>query len=97
MVSDLTYLLRPGTDIKLMHGALGILKHLAQTSTSQFALTDANIIEKLVKSQLWSERVDMAETVQQLGIGTAKHLCTNNCMSISCILLSLCLSIFIQR
>lgn len=65
-------------DIKVRHGALGLLKHLAQTTATQVALSEAKILEKLIGTEIWSEKLDMAEPVQLLAIGTAKHLCTNN-------------------
>lgn len=78
IVSDLVSLLDVETDIKVRHGALGLLKHLAQTNATQAALSEAKVIEKLIKTEVWGEKLDMAEPVQLLAIGTAKHLCTNN-------------------
>ncbi|GJJ12165.1 hypothetical protein Clacol_006406 [Clathrus columnatus] len=78
IVSDIIPLLDGQTDIKVRHGALGLLKHLAQTTATQAALSEAMIIEKLLEMEIWSEKLDMAEPVQLLAIGTVKHLCTNN-------------------
>ena len=65
-------------DIKLKHGALGLLKHLSQSTANRTVLGEAGILDKLVKSQVWSDKTDMAETVQLSAIGSAKHLCTGN-------------------
>ncbi|KAF8520236.1 hypothetical protein BU17DRAFT_46922 [Hysterangium stoloniferum] len=78
LVPILASLLELHTDVKLKHAALGLLKHLAQTAISQVALSNADIVAKLVESEIWSEKLDMAESVQLLAVGTAKHLCTNN-------------------
>ncbi|KAF8590562.1 hypothetical protein K439DRAFT_1403733 [Ramaria rubella] len=78
LVTELGLLLGAEVDIKLKHGALGLLKHLSQSPSNRRLLGEARILEKLTKSEIWSDRSDMAETVQLSAIGTAKHLCNEN-------------------
>jgi hypothetical protein len=78
LVSELVSLLDVQVDIKLKHGALGLLKHLSQSPTNRAILGEAGLLDKLAKSQVWSDKTDMAETVQLSAIGSAKHLCTGN-------------------
>lgn len=78
LVTELAYLLDVQVDIKLKHGALGLLKHLSQSSINRATLGEAGILDKLTKSEIWFETSDMAEIVQLSAIGTAKHLCSAN-------------------
>ena len=80
MVAELASLLDAHVDIKLKHGALGLLKHASQSLTNQATLGELGILAKLAKSEIWSEKSDMAESVQLSAIGTAKHLCAGNRM-----------------
>lgn len=70
--------MRPETDLKVKHGVVGLLKHLAVTPSVRPLLGEAGIIQCLVTSQVFGETADMAEMVQISAIGVAKHLCTGN-------------------
>jgi len=76
-------LLAPSTDIKLKHGVIGLLKHLAQSSSqmpsNRAALSTAGVIHLILKSGVWDDRTDfMLEIVQVNAIGAIKHLCNNS-------------------
>ncbi|KAG1827362.1 uncharacterized protein BJ212DRAFT_1311768 [Suillus subaureus] len=76
-------LLAPSTDIKLKHGVIGLLKHLAQSSSqmpsNRAALSAAGVIQLILKSGVWDDRSDfMLEIVQVNAIGAIKHLCNNS-------------------
>lgn len=78
-------LLSISTDIKIKHGVIGLLKHLAQSSirssANRDALVKAGIVQKLTNSGVWDERSDvMAQVVQAAAIGVVKHLCAANRM-----------------
>ncbi|OCH95510.1 hypothetical protein OBBRIDRAFT_873797 [Obba rivulosa] len=75
---DLAAILEPDTDIKVTHGVVALLKHLAQSASNRAALGEAGIIQKLASSGVWGEKADMAETVQVSAIGIAKHMCNGN-------------------
>ncbi|KAF7966291.1 hypothetical protein HWV62_39207 [Athelia sp. TMB] len=71
------------TDIKVKHGVVGLLKHLAQSSgnslSNRAALSDSGVLQRLVKSGIWVQRGDpMVEVVQMGAIGVVKHLCNNS-------------------
>ncbi|KAG5727645.1 hypothetical protein E4T56_gene12251 [Termitomyces sp. T112] len=73
------HLLSSSTDIKVKHGVLGLLKHLAQAPPSstiiQNALNDAEIIRRIAESGVWDEKGDaMADVVQLSAIGVVKHM-----------------------
>jgi hypothetical protein len=75
------YLLSPATDIKVKHGVIGLLKHLAQASTQSAtintALRSAGVVRRISESGIWDEKADaMAEIVQLGAIGVVKHLCS---------------------
>lgn len=77
------HLLSPSTDIKVKHGVLGLLKHLAQAPPSSTvihnALGEAEIIRKIAESGVWDEKGDaMADVVQLSAIGVVKHLASVN-------------------
>ncbi|KAG6897469.1 hypothetical protein C0992_001244 [Termitomyces sp. T32_za158] len=77
------HLLSPLTDIKVKHGVLGLLKHLAQTAPSSTvihnALREAEIVRKIVESGVWDEKGDvMADVVQLSAIGVVKHMAGAN-------------------
>ncbi|KAG1831826.1 hypothetical protein EV424DRAFT_129864 [Suillus variegatus] len=76
-------LLAPSTDIKLKHGVIGLLKHLAQSSSqmpfNRAALSAAGVIQLILRSGVWDDRSDfMLEIVQVNAIGAIKHLCNNS-------------------
>ncbi|KAJ8078732.1 hypothetical protein PM082_013015 [Marasmius tenuissimus] len=76
-------LLSPSTDIKVKHGVLGLLKHLAQSSFQSAALqkhlTDAQIVRRICECGIWDQKADaMAEVVQTSAIGVVKHMCNAN-------------------
>ncbi|KAF7967687.1 hypothetical protein HWV62_33381 [Athelia sp. TMB] len=73
------------TDIKVKHGVVGLLKHLAQSSgnslSNRAALSDSGVLQRLVKSGIWVQRGDpMVEVVQMGAIGVVKHLCNNSAL-----------------
>jgi hypothetical protein len=75
--------LSPSTDLKLKHGILGLLKHLAQFSKLSPAipksLGEVNIIQRISSSGIWDEKTDaIANIIQLNAIGVAKHLCNGN-------------------
>ena len=76
--------LSPSTDMKLKHGILGLLKHIAQfAKVSQIiprALGEVGIISGISDSGIWDEKTDaMANIIQLNAIGVAKHLCNGSC------------------
>ncbi len=62
----------------MKHGVIGLLKHLAQSQGCRAALGEADIIQRLATSQIWSEKADMVEIVQVAAIGVAKHMCNGD-------------------
>ena len=90
LAPELASLLVPTTDIKVKHGAVGLLKNLAQVKENRSILGQADIIRKLASSGLFGDKVDMLEMVQVYAIGIAKHMCTGDgtcgtiCESASC-------------
>jgi len=75
--------LSPSIDLKLKHGILGLLKHIAQFSKLSpvipQALGEAKIISRISASGIWDEKTDaMANIIQLNAIGVAKHLCNGN-------------------
>lgn len=75
LAPDLAEVLSPELNIKVKHGIIGLLKHLAQSSSNRPILGEARIIQQLAASEIWSDKADMVETVQVTAIGVAKHLC----------------------
>ncbi|KAH9934795.1 uncharacterized protein B0H18DRAFT_978305 [Fomitopsis serialis] len=78
LAPNLAQLLEPLTDIKVKHGIVGLLKHLAQAQSNRAVLGEASIIERLASCQIWDEKADMAERVQVSAIGIAKYMCNAN-------------------
>ncbi|KAG9126173.1 hypothetical protein FRC07_004580 [Ceratobasidium sp. 392] len=78
VVPDLVPFITPATDMKVKHGVLGLLKHLAQPTLNKIVLGDAGVLEALATSNVWDSESDRAEAVQASAIGIAKHLCLNN-------------------
>lgn len=74
-------LLGPASDIKVKHGVVSLLKHLAQSSTRSpdniAALINAGVAKSLASCGIWKEYTDqMRELVQVGAIGVLKHLCS---------------------
>lgn len=74
------HFISPSTDIKLKHGILGLLKHLAQFSKLSpvipTSLAEVGIIKRISTSGIWDEKSDaMADIIQLSAIGVAKHMC----------------------
>ncbi|RXW24152.1 hypothetical protein EST38_g1727 [Candolleomyces aberdarensis] len=70
----------PETDVKLKHGVLGLLKHVAQSASLSPAVPKAfaevAIVQRINESGIWDEGADnMAIIVQLNAIGVVKHLC----------------------
>ena len=78
LAPDLAQLLEPETDIKVKHGIVGLLKHLAQAQSNRAVLGEAGIIQRLASCQIWGEKADIAERVQVSAIGIAKYMCNAN-------------------
>ncbi|KAB5594115.1 hypothetical protein CTheo_2452 [Ceratobasidium theobromae] len=78
IVPDLVLFITPATDMKVKHGVLGLLKHLAQPAPNKTVLGDAGILEALATSGIWDSESDRAEAVQASAVGIAKHLCLSN-------------------
>lgn len=77
------HLLSPSTDVKVKHGVIGLLKHLAQSSAqSQIvhaALGSAGVVQHIAESGIWDEKADdIAEVVQVSAIGIVRHMCNAN-------------------
>ncbi|KAF5381116.1 hypothetical protein D9615_003916 [Tricholomella constricta] len=76
-----THLLSLSTDVKVKHGVIGLLKHLAQAHSHviQSALGKARVIRCISESGVWDEKADaMADVVQLSAIGVVKHMCSAN-------------------
>ncbi|EAU88580.1 hypothetical protein CC1G_04286 [Coprinopsis cinerea okayama7 len=68
------------TDVKLKHGVLGLLKHVAQSAALSpiipDSLAECHIVQLIAESGIWDEGSDnMAIVVQLNAIGVVKHLC----------------------
>lgn len=77
------HLLSSSTDIKVKHGVIGLLKHLAQAPAHSHvidnALGKAGIVRRIAESGVWDEKTDaMADIVQLGAIGVVKHMCNAN-------------------
>lgn len=70
--------LTPTTDIKVKHGVIGLLKHLAQSQPIRAILGEARVLESLRTCEVFGDKADIAEPVQMSAINLAKHLCTAN-------------------
>ncbi|KAJ7273663.1 hypothetical protein B0H12DRAFT_1090485 [Mycena haematopus] len=69
------HLLSPSTDIKVKHGVIGLLKHLAQSCAQSPIIHDA----LLQRNGVWDEKTDeMADIVQVGAIGIVKYMCNAN-------------------
>ena len=74
------YIFAPSTDVKLKHGILGLLKHIAQSANLSpiipKALAETHVVQRINESEIWDEGADqMAIIVQLNAIGVVKHLC----------------------
>ncbi|KZT68996.1 hypothetical protein DAEQUDRAFT_727172 [Daedalea quercina L-15889] len=78
LAPNLAQLLEPEIDIKVKHGIVGLLKHLAQAQSNRAVLGEAGIIQRLAACQIWGEKADIAERVQVSAIGIAKYMCNAN-------------------
>ena len=78
LAPDLATLLAPETDIKVKHGVIGLLKHLAQAQSNRPILGHAGIIQRLAGCGVFGEKADVVEIVQISAIGVAKHMCNSN-------------------
>ncbi|KAI9508276.1 hypothetical protein F5148DRAFT_1197562 [Russula earlei] len=78
LASDLASLLRPEIDIKVKHGVIGLLKHLAYAPQARSSLGEADIIRRLANSNIFQPTSDVVEVVQVNAIGVIKHLCGGN-------------------
>ncbi|THH12748.1 hypothetical protein EW146_g7403 [Bondarzewia mesenterica] len=74
----LATLLTPDADMKVKHGVIGLLRHLAYAPPARAPLGEAGIIDRLVASNIFKDTSDIAELVQVSAIGIAKHLCNAN-------------------
>ena len=81
LAPDLASLLNPEVDLKVKHGVIALLKHLAQAPGNRVVLGKANIIQRLSTSAVFGEKADIVDVVQLSAIGVAKHLCNGNCKS----------------
>ncbi|KAF8894572.1 hypothetical protein BD779DRAFT_1501845 [Infundibulicybe gibba] len=77
------HLLSPTVDIRVKHGIIGLLKHLAQVSSQSTlihtSLGDAGVVQAICDSGIWDEKSDaMADVVQIGAIGVVKHMCNAN-------------------
>ncbi|KAJ7940684.1 hypothetical protein B0H13DRAFT_2246066 [Mycena leptocephala] len=77
------HLLSPSTDIKVKHGVIGLLKHLAQSCAQSAvihdALQSAEVVKHVSRSGVWDEKTDeMADIVQVSAIGIVKYMCNAN-------------------
>ncbi|KDQ61324.1 hypothetical protein JAAARDRAFT_82449, partial [Jaapia argillacea MUCL 33604] len=78
LAPTLAELLQPEADIKVKHGIVGLLKNIAQFPANRGPLGESGIIRRLIASDLYAEKSDIAETVEVSAIGVAKHLCNGN-------------------
>ena len=74
------HLLSAGVDIKVKHGIIGLLRHIAQSSVQSMeihtTLANAKVVQYISESGIWDETGDaMAEVVQLGAIGVVKFLC----------------------
>ncbi|KZV72901.1 hypothetical protein PENSPDRAFT_628040 [Peniophora sp. CONT] len=74
----LAAILAPDADMKVKHGAIGLLRHLAYTPGTRAPLAGARIIPRLLESGIFNESADIAETVQVNAIGVVKNLVSGN-------------------
>ncbi|KAJ7774775.1 hypothetical protein B0H16DRAFT_1508334 [Mycena metata] len=77
------HLLSPSVDIKVKHGVIGLLKHLAQSCAHSAAIHDALVKAEVVKyvsrCGVWDEKTDdMSDIVQVGAIGIVKYMCNAN-------------------
>lgn len=78
ITTDIATLLGPEIDIKVKHGVVGLLKHLAVPKSNRAVLGEAGILHKLAASEIWTDKHDSVEIVQVATIGVAKHMCNAN-------------------
>ncbi|THH32127.1 hypothetical protein EUX98_g2076 [Antrodiella citrinella] len=78
LLPDFVSMLEPETDLKIMHGLLGLLKHLATAPANRTPIGRAGVLRKLLTSQSIHSRTDAVEHLQLSAIGLVKHLCSSN-------------------
>ena len=78
LAPELATILEPDTDIKVKHGTIALLKHLAQANSNRAVLGKAGILNKLGACNVFSTKTDMVDIVQISAIGVAKHMCNGN-------------------
>ena len=76
---ELATLLSPEIDMKVKHGVIALLKHLAQAGGNRTVLGRAHIIQRLSTSGVFGEKADVIDIVQLSAIGVVKHMCNGNC------------------
>ncbi|KAJ7172525.1 hypothetical protein C8R46DRAFT_1086280 [Mycena filopes] len=77
------HLLSPSIDIKVKHGVIGLLKHLAQSCAHSAvihdALAEAQVVKCVSGCGVWDEKTDdMSDIVQVGAIGIVKYMCNAN-------------------
>lgn len=78
LIPDLATLLAPEIDIKVKHGVVGLLKHIAVPKDNRVVLGQEGILPKLAASEIWTDKHDSVEIVQLATIGVAKHMCNGS-------------------
>ncbi|KAF7793031.1 hypothetical protein EIP86_004136 [Pleurotus ostreatoroseus] len=78
LAPELATLLEPEADLKVKHGVISLLKHLAQAQNNRSILGKAGIVQKLAACNVFGEKADVVDIVQISAIGVAKHLCNTN-------------------
>lgn len=77
-------LLEPDTDLKVKHGVISLLKHLAQAQSNRPILGRARILQKLAACGIFGEKADAVDSVQISAIGVAKHMSNANGACLAC-------------
>ncbi|KAA1469477.1 hypothetical protein DENSPDRAFT_835109 [Dentipellis sp. KUC8613] len=78
LAPHLAALLTPEADLKVKHGVIGLLRHLAYAPPAREPLGKAGIVERLVESNIFKDTSDIAEMIQVSAIGIVKHLSNGN-------------------
>lgn len=83
IVSLLSPLVAPSFDMRVRHGVVGLLKHLAQSSAqspeNRKIIEDEGVIPAIVASGIWDDTKDaLAEVVQINAFGIVKYLCNGS-------------------
>lgn len=67
---------KPGEHTQILHGALGLLKHLSVPAGNKVVLGRLGVIEPTLG--LLRPAIDVVQPLQHAAIGALKHLCTAN-------------------